>query len=191
VNNLQGTNWLAPFGKDYIEFSFREARKADPSAKLFYNDFALEYGGPKWEAVLSLVKDLKSKGLIDGVGFQGHLGLSWGLPDPAVLASQFRQLRNLGLEVRITEFDVVIAGAAGSEQERLAMQAQAYKDFLNVCLAAPNCKAFHMWGFSDKHSWMTDGDNGGDGPDNAPLIYDANYQPKPAYYALKDALLGR
>jgi endo-1,4-beta-xylanase len=183
-------NWLSDLGSGYIEYSFREARKADPTAKLFYNDYGLEWDGLKWDAVLNMVKDFKTRGVpIDGVGFQAHLGLS-GPPDPAVLASHFRALQKLGVEVRITEFDFAIQDAPGTEQERLDAQAEYYKAFLNVCLAAPNCTAFHMWGFTDKHSWITDPGWGGS-PANKPLIFDTNYQKKPAYYALRGALLGR
>lgn len=183
-------NWLSDLGAGYIEYSFREARKADPTAKLFYNDYGLETDGPKWDAVLNMVKDFKARGVpIDGVGFQAHLNMG-GLPDPAILARHFRELQKLGVAVRITEFDLGLDGGVGSEQERLVKQAEVYKAFLNVCLAAPNCTGFHMWGFTDKYSWRTDPGWGGS-PANKPLIFDANYQAKPAYYALRDALLGR
>jgi GH35 family endo-1,4-beta-xylanase len=33
--------------------------------------------------------------------------------------------------------------------------------------------------------------NSGASPANKPLIFDTNYQPKLAYYALRDALVGR
>jgi endo-1,4-beta-xylanase len=184
-------NWLSDLGGDYIEYSFREARKVDPTAKLFYNDYGLETDSPKWDAVLGMVKDFKARGVpIDGVGFQAHLSLQYGVPDPAILAGHFRELQKLGVEVRITEFDLGIANAPGTEQERLKRQAEYYKAFLNVCLTAPNCTAFHMWGFTDKHSWMTSPD-WGQSPANKPLIFDANYQRKPSYYALRDALRGR
>jgi endo-1,4-beta-xylanase len=184
-------NWLSDLGAGYIEYSFREARKVDPTAKLFYNDYGLEYDGPKWDAVLNMVKDFKARGVpIDGVGFQAHLSLKYGDPDPSFLAKHFRQLQALGVEVRITEFDLGIRGAPGTEQDRLAKQATYYKAYLNVCLAAPNCSAFHMWGFTDKYSWVTSPDSG-ETPANKPLIFDVNYQPKPSYYGLRDALLGR
>jgi endo-1,4-beta-xylanase len=190
-NDKLENNWLSDLGGGYIEYSFREARKIDPTARLFYNDYGLERDDPKWDAVLNMVKDFKARGVpIDGVGFQAHLGLQYTVPDPAILARHFRELHALGVEVRITEFDLGIANASGTEQERLAQQAQYYKAFLNVCLAAPNCTAFHMWGFTDKHSWVTSPD-WGQTPANKPLIFDANYQKKPAYYALRDALLGR
>lgn len=188
-NKLQ-ENWLSPLGYGYMEYAFTEARKADLSAKLFYNDYGLEVDGPKWNAVLAMVKDFKARGVpIDGVGFQFHIGLP-NLPDPTVVANHFRELHNLGVQVRITEFDLGIKDGSGTEEERLAQQAQAYKTYLNVCLAAPNCMAFHMWGFTDKYSWVTSPD-WGFGPENKPLIFDTNYQPKPSYYALRDALLGK
>jgi endo-1,4-beta-xylanase len=192
-----GENWLAPLGRGYIEKSFREARLADPTARLFYNDYNLEYNDPnsntsaKWEAVLAMVKDFKARGVpINGVGFQGHHNLQYGIPDPALLAERFRQLQRLGLEVRITEFDFGIQNAPGTEAERLATQAASYKAFLNVCLAAPNCTAFHTWGFTDKYSWLND-PNSPTTFVSKPLIFDTNYRPKPSYYALRDALLGR
>ncbi len=199
----QGTkNWLyeenpeEPYG--YIEYSFREARNADPDAKLFYNDFGMEFDGPKWDAVLEMVTDFKARGVpIDGVGFQGHLNMKWGpLPDPAELTERMRQLDALGLEARITEFDVGIETGGQwvhenkSEAERLAIQTQYYKDYLNVCLEAPNCTTFATWGFTDKHSWITQ-ERWGGSPAAKPLPYDTNYQAKEAYGALQDALLGR
>jgi len=42
-------------------------------------------------------------------------------------------------------------------------------------------------GFTDAHSWINEA---GQGPDY-PLLFDENYQPKPAYWGVMDALLGR
>ena len=56
---------------DYIEKAFEFARQADPSALLFYNDYNIK-SGAKLEAAVRLVKALKEKGLVDGVGIQGH-----------------------------------------------------------------------------------------------------------------------
>jgi endo-1,4-beta-xylanase len=192
TGTFAGTNWLAPLGRDYIEKSFRLAHAVDPTARLVYNDYNLERNdvdsatSAKWEAVLAMVKDFKARGVpIHTIGFQGHHALRYGLPDPTILADRFRALFRLGLEVRITEFDLDISGVAGTLQERLALQADYYKAVLNVCLAAPNCTGFQTWGFTDKHSWLSSD------PTAKPLIFDAAYQPKPAYYALKDALRGQ
>lgn len=179
----------------YIEYAFREARKADPNAKLYYNDYGTEYDGPKWDAVLEMVRYFKETGVpIDGVGFQTHLNMKWGrLPKPAELAEHMVQLDALGLATRVTEFDIGIdprnndVYAAYSEAERLKIQAQTYKGFLQVCLDAPNCDAFQMWGIGDVNSWFSDPAWDGT-PAAKPLIHDDLYKPKQAYVALREAL---
>src|SRR5260370_5162761 len=90
-----------------------------------------------------------------------------------------RRIADLGLDLTITEMDVRIPlpDSAAAEQQ----QADAYGDAINLCLTEPNCKALVTWGFTDKHSWIPAFFSGsGDA-----LIYDTNYQPKPAYSALK------
>ncbi|KAI3394938.1 hypothetical protein diail_2045 [Diaporthe ilicicola] len=47
---------------------------ADPDARLFYNDYNLEYGADKAQAAARIVQLVQSYGArIDGVGLQGHL----------------------------------------------------------------------------------------------------------------------
>lgn len=192
-------NWLfeenpeEPYG--YIEYAFKEARAADPDAKLFYNDYGLEYPSAKWDAVLAMVTDFVERGVpIDGVGFQGHLNMKWGgLPPASGMAEHIRQLEELGLEVRVTEFDIGIetgdndAYADTTEAERVEIQAQHYEDYLNVCLEAPNCTAFGLWGFTDKHSWITKEQWGGS-PAAKPLLFTENYEPKATYESVQNTL---
>jgi endo-1,4-beta-xylanase len=193
-----GINWLYPLGSTYIEDSFRVAHEAGPNVRLVYNDYAIEGNdensntNAKWEAILAIVKDFKARGVpIHVVGFQGHHTMRYGLPDPAILAERFRILHQLGIEVRITEFDLNIADTGDTLQERLAQQAAYYKAVLNVCLAAPNCTGFQTWGFTDKYTWYNDPNNPEADPEARPLIFDRSYRKKPTYYALRDALRGR
>src|SRR5262245_14342939 len=66
----------------------------------------------------------------------------------------------------------------------LQEQALAYRDVTEFCLSQSNCKAIVTWGFTDKYSWVPGFFNGfGDA-----LIFDANYQPKPAYSAIQSVL---
>lgn len=163
---------------DYLEKAFRYAHTADPGAKLFYNDYGAEGLGPKSDAIYALLKSLKDKGVpLDGVGFQAHLDLNFS-PTAARMAENLERFAKLGLEIHITEMDVRLSGP-GSKAERLQKQAQIYQEVLQVCLRQPRCKVFTLWGVSDAYSWRAASE---------PLIFDADYQPKPAYFALRRTL---
>ncbi|MGB7569349.1 MAG: endo-1,4-beta-xylanase, partial [Chitinivibrionales bacterium] len=71
-----------------------------------------------------------------------------------------------------------------STQAQLDAQAYVYKVFMQLALAEPSCRTFMMWGFTDKYSWIPSTFPG----QGEALIYDENYQPKPAYTALVDVL---
>ena len=85
-----------------------------------------------------------------------------------------QRLGSLGLEVSITEMDVRISLPTTAQE--LSEQALAYRDLVEFCLAQPNVKTLVTWGFTDKYSWIPGFFSGfGDA-----LIFDMNYQPKPA-----------
>ena len=189
---LDQTVMLRGLGPDYIDLAFRWAHDADPGALLFYNedDIACDpCTGPfppaaqqrKDDAIYNLVAGLKRRGVpIDGVGIQMHLNAS--PPNVAVLASFMSRLRNLGLQVAITEMDVRLPDATAGQQ--LGTQASVYADVLRTCLAAPNCKTFSVWGFSDAVSWIPTSLPGFGSAD----LFDRQYRPKPAYAALERVL---
>jgi endo-1,4-beta-xylanase len=182
--SLRDTIWLRSIGPEYIDLAFRWAHEADPDALLFYNDYAAEGLGPKSDAVYALVQALLERGVpIDGVGLQMHVSLRWP-PDPEAVAANMDRLGALGLAVHVTEMDVRIQGAPGTVEERLAAQANIYRDMMEVCLGASACKAFVTWGFTDRHSWIPQHT----GHPDAPLLFDESYRPKPAYHAIMDAL---
>jgi endo-1,4-beta-xylanase len=164
-------------GAGYIADVFKWAKEADPSAKLFYNDYNTDGINPKSTAVFNMVKALKASGVpIDGVGFQAHVDSNFNVVQQRTLEN-YKRFRDLGLEVHLTEVDVTLAGTA-PRAERFAAQAKVYKDLLGTCLAV-KCTAFITWGFTDAFSWRSAG---------APLPFDSDYQPKPAYFALLEAL---
>jgi endo-1,4-beta-xylanase len=180
-------NWMA-YSPTAIEDAFKLARATDPSALLFYNDYNIENDGPKWDGVLAMVRDFKARGIpIDGIGFQAHLGLEVPLDDYQ-LRKHFRQLNDLGVKVRLSELDVTINQGQGSEEQRLSEQAAYYYRVTSACLQAPNCDAINMWAVSDQYSWKNDPENGG--PSTMATIFDSNFDPKPAYYAMNGALRG-
>ncbi len=181
-SSLRDTVFRQKLGDSYIADAFRIARAADPQARLFYNDYGGEGLNAKAERIYQLVRDLRSAGVpIDGVGLQMHISAG-SRPADADIAANMARLAALGLVVHISEMDVRINNVAGTEQARLEAQRAAYHDVVRVCRMEPRCEAVTFWGFTDAHTWIS-GDR--------PLLFDAQYAPKPAYSGVLDGLRGR
>lgn len=175
--------WLTTIGPEYIALAFQWAHEADPDALLFYNDYNTEKSRTKANAVYNLVASLVEQGVpIHGVGFQMHINASEP-PDYNFIRSEFARISDLGLQIHITELDVRISDMDTPRSESLQRQADVYREITNICLEFDSCTALITWGFTDRHSWLnTPAD------ENAPLPFDMNYQPKPAFFALSDVL---
>jgi len=183
---LRNSNWLQKLGPGYLADAFRWAHEADPKAQLFYNDYNIEFTGPKSNAVYRLVKDLKSQGVpIHGVGFQTHLDTQYGFPD---LRANLQRFADLGLNVAETEVDirtfvnkgtnVPVSGLAQSAQEAYWSQT------MQACLAVRRCISYTVWGVADSNSWIP-GVFPGEG---AALLYDDALKPKPQYRVVQQDL---
>jgi endo-1,4-beta-xylanase len=180
---------LANRGTQYIEQAFRWAHAVDPQALLFYNDADAEAVNPHSDAIYAMVEDFKQRGVpINGVGFEMHVhDLN---PDGASIAANFARFSKLGVQIQITEMDVALAvDSKGNviEAADLEKQARIYRQIAMICLRTPGCTALQTWGFTDKYSWIPwfTQHKKGDA-----LLFDRNYRAKPAYEALKQALLG-
>ncbi len=92
------------------------------------------------------------------------------------------RLAELGLEIQVTEMTVRLKEPV--TEETLMAQARLYRDMLTAGLSVKNFKAFVLWGFTDRHSWIPQQFPGY----GAALIFDENYRPKPAYNMMRDAL---
>jgi GH35 family endo-1,4-beta-xylanase len=184
--------WQRVIGADFIQKAFEYAHATDPGAILYYNDYDTEWlGNAKANYQYNMIRDLKNAGVpIEGVGFQYHHSITYNANYDNLIAN-FRKYKDLGLEVQITEADIRICQTGGTVSScsptttQLNEQANVFRSSLRACLDSTNCTGYTLWGFTDKYTWVTSYW----GPD-APLIYDANFNPKPAYTALKNALAG-
>jgi len=173
---------------DYIAQAFRWAHQADPSALLFYNDAEIEQVDRKSNAVYKMAKRFKQRGVpIDGIGMQMHV--LHGAPNIASIATNIARFTKLGLQVHITELDVALpvdGEGKASNPSDLQRQAEIYREISRVCLQNPRCTALQTWGFTDKYSWIGWETHRTKG---AALLFDSQYQPKPSYDAIKQALM--
>ncbi|MEK6921124.1 MAG: endo-1,4-beta-xylanase [Nanoarchaeota archaeon] len=180
--SLRQNNYLNAMGQEYIEKIFRWAHEADNTARLFYNDYGCESINAKSDAIYNLLKRLLDRDVpLHGIGFQMHLNQ---IPNYPSIEKNMKRFSELGLEIHITEMDFQVYKIIGTNDQKLSKQADVYRRIMRMCLENPRCKAFVVWGISDCNYWMPEYNRHLD----APLLFDTNYKPKPAYYALLEEL---
>ncbi|KAF2764716.1 glycoside hydrolase [Teratosphaeria nubilosa] len=139
-------------GEAYIPIAFAAAAAADPDAKLYYNDYSIEYAGTKATAALNIVKMVQAYGAkIDGVGLQSHF-IVGKTPSTSAQVSAMQAFTALGVEVAITELDIRNAMPATSAAE--AQQAVDYASTIAACMQVERCVGVTIWDWTDKYSWV-------------------------------------
>jgi endo-1,4-beta-xylanase len=201
---IRKSKWYQIIGEDYIEKAFEYAHEADPDAELYYNDYNNEQRA-KREGVVPIIKTLQKNGLkIDAVGIQGHWHLD--APDLNELDESLSAYAALGLKIVITEMEVNVLptppevyGADVQQQAKYLEELNPYKngcpDSVETQLANRYSDLFSVfmkhkkditrvtfWGINDGYSWKNNWPIVG--RTNYPLLFDRNYQPKPAFYSV-------
>ncbi|KUN96953.1 endo-1,4-beta-xylanase [Streptomyces caeruleatus] len=175
------TVFYKTLGPGYIADALRWAHQADPKARLYLNDYNVEAIGPKSDAYYRLAKELRAQGVpLHGFGLQTHLALQYGYP--TTLEDNLRRFSRLGLDTALTEVDVRMQLPV--TEEKLAQQADWYRDMTEACLAVRRCVGITVWDYTDKYSWIPAVFPG----EGAALPWDEQLRPKPAYFALREAL---
>lgn len=201
---LRKSVFLKKLGENYIKEAFDLAAKADPTAELYYNDYNIEQPA-KRKGAIELIKKLQASGTkIDGVGIQGH----WNLKGASLkdIEDSIIEFSQLGIKVAFTELDITVLpnpwdlkgadvnqnfenspfmnpypkGLPDSVQVSLANR---YHDIFNIFLKHKDkISRITFWGVNDSHSWL----NGWPvrGRTNYPLLFDREFNQKPAYDAV-------
>ncbi len=201
---LRNSIFLQKLGDNYIVDAFRLAQKASPHSKLYYNDYNIEQPAKRAGAI-ALIKKIQTAGVrIDGVGIQGH----WRYDNVPMLdiEKSIKEFSALGIEVMFTELDLGVlknpwdnntADVSATSKADSTMnpyknglpdsvaqkQAKAYADLFALFLKYKNVVSrITFWGVNDGESWL----NGWPipGRTNYPLLFDRNFQPKPAFYSV-------
>ena len=176
---IKSSVWQLAIGDDYVDSAFVYAHRADPTAKLYLNDYDVElHGKAKTVAYYNLARHLQSQNIpIDGVGLQCHFSI--GDVDSVKLEKTIQSFGELGLKCIITELDMGIPSTSSANLEE---QARNYRVITDIMLNNDNCPSMLIWGIKDNDSWR-EGKN--------PLLYDAGMGKKPAWYAVRSALRHR
>lgn len=139
-------------GEVYIAIAFAAAAAADSSAKLYYNDYNIEFPGVKSTAAQKLVSSLKAAGVkIDGIGLESHF-VSGQTPSTKDQVSNMKAFTALGVEVAVTELDVRIALATKTtspSSAELEQQSTDYQSTVAACLQVSECVGITVWDFDD------------------------------------------
>jgi len=202
--SMRKTKWLEIIGEDFVEKAFVLAHKADPKAELYYNDYSL-YRPDKREGTIKLVKKLQAKKIpVKAIGMQGHYGLT--VPTIAQIEASIVAFSKLGVEVNFTELDIDVlpnpskrqgadiadtftadekynvytTGLPDSVQQKLT---QRYADIFALFRKhRDKIGRITFWGVTDANSWLNNWPM--QGRTSYPMLFDRNYQPKPAYNAV-------
>ncbi len=190
--------WYQTIGPSYIGEAFHVAREHDRHAQLVLNEFGFEtineYGDDpvhRQRATLQVIDGLLEHGVpVDALGIQGHL-----------LATDFArrfnrkkyrrflsQVADRGLNIFITELDVLDDGLAADIRTRDRRVADIYARYLDVVLDEPAVKAVLSFELSDRYSWLQEDYPRDDGAERRPLLYDSGLDAKPARRAVASSL---
>ncbi|MBK3516074.1 endo-1,4-beta-xylanase [Carboxylicivirga marina] len=205
VAKLKSTPWYDIIGDDYIEIAYRTAHKADPSCKLLYNDYNM-YNKEKTDFIVNMVNDFKSKGVpIHGIGSQAHMFIEH--PKLDQIEYWLRKCADKQIPLHVTEMDISVLpnawkhrGASvednfelaeefnpyseGISHDLLEQQAKRYADVFSLFLKySENVERVTLWGVWDGNSWRNY--HPMKGRTDYPLLFDRNFQKKPAYEALQ------
>lgn len=188
-NRVLGPSQPRSITPRYVAIAFQAAAKADPKARLIYNDYGQEeLDARKYNAIVRMLVNMRRVGIaVHGLGWQLHLNASQVLDPNFPLEERLNAVADLGFDNYITELDIVMdernldgtlpPPKAYYDVDDLARQAAAYAKVAAIFSRAERCVSMQFWGVSDKQSWL--------GAARKPLLFDEVFRKKLAYDAVR------
>ena len=142
-------------GWDWVITSFTWARQyCAPGVKLLLNEYNILQDANVTTRYIQLIDTLKNRGLIDGIGVQGHYfelrsQVSTGgyVYDTTTLKANLDRLAAIGLPIYISEFDI--------EEPDEATQLAQYKIYFPLFWNHPGVKGITLWGWFQSDIWTS------------------------------------
>ena len=185
--------WYGTIGPTYVEEAFVHARQHDPNAILVINDFGFEVGSAatgRRTNILKAIDHLQSVGAdVGALGVEAHLNYQGFARNfnPTAYRSFLQSVASRGLDIFVTELDVLDDGLRGDIATIDAGVADTYRRYLDATLQVDAVKIVITFGLTDRYTWLQEDFPRRDGMPRRPLPFDANLQKKPAYFAIRDA----
>jgi endo-1,4-beta-xylanase len=181
-DGLYPGSWLGILGPQYIDIAFHAAAAADPKPLRILNIYNVEQGTPDnvltRTRTLALLKQLVARRVpIQAVAFESHLDASQPLGQ-ASFVEFVKEIRGLGLEVLVTELDVMENRAAGASVNLDHDVAKHYGDYLTEVMSSADPRFVIFWSVQDR--WYA-------GKRIQGLTWD-HLKARPAYQAALNAL---
>jgi len=139
-------------GWDWVIKSFTLARTYLPNAKLLINDYGIINDNSATTSYLQVINLLKDRGLIDGIGVQGHR-FELENADTTIMKSNLDRLAATGLPVYISEFDLGNLGNSGTPDDN--QQLQLYMKIFPILWKHPGVKGITLWGYLEGQTWQS------------------------------------
>lgn len=129
------------------------AHRADPTAKLFINEYNVVSAG-ETDRLYEIVKGMLARKVpVHGIGVQCHFNARPVIP--GLVKERLDKLASLGLPIKVTELDFGTweNGMDFSEEE----QAKRYELFIRSAFSHPAVEGILLWGFWDGRHWIKNG----------------------------------
>lgn len=140
-------------GWDLLDSAHIWAHKADPTAKLFINEYNVISAG-ETDRLYEIIKGMLARKVpVHGIGVQCHFNARPVVP--GLVKERLDKLASLGLPIKVTELDFGTweNGMDFSEEE----QAKRYELFIRSAFSHPAVEGILLWGFWDGRHWIKNG----------------------------------
>lgn len=155
ANYIRALGGSGSTGWDWVVTAFTWARQAcAPGVKLLINEYNVLQDNNTTNTYIAIIDTLKARGLIDGIGIQGHyfeFKSAQGLTpvysySVATLKSNLDRIASqTGLPIYISEFDI--------NEPDDSVQLANYQIYFPLFWEHPAVKGITLWGYNQSDTW--------------------------------------